>query len=292
MKNILVPIDFSENSLKAFLYAGNIAQKSGGTIFLLHVIEPAVSTMSQPIIISDQYLFDVEEQRKRQMQEALNLLQQNAKGITIKTFVVHGTVFHAIKVFVHQHSIQLIVMGTKGASGLKEIFVGSVTATTIAASEIPVLAIPENFVVGQMRTILFATRSFEKDTFLLRSIVELAILFSASVHVAVFLDNGEAGVEDHIDNALQLKAYIDFLKNRFPDVEFMGRLLHGDKFEESVNEYDQNKEIDLIAMITYPKGFWENLLKGSVTKKMAFHSKIPVLAIPAIPVYEAKMIAD
>ncbi len=129
------------------------------------------------------------------------------------------------------------------------------------------MAVSEDFSIGQMHTILYATRTFEKDKFLLRNIIELARIFGASVHLAVFPDNEDAGVADHIDNALQLKAYIDFLKKLYPDVKFMGRVLHGEQFEERVNEYDQNREIDLIVLITYPKGFWENLLKGSVTKK-------------------------
>lgn len=62
---------------------------------------------------------------------------------------------------------------------------------------------------------------------------------------------------------------------------FKGELLEGKEFEETIEKYDDNNEVDIIAMITYPKSFLDKLLRRSVTKKMAFHSKIPVLAIPA-----------
>ncbi|HLG40211.1 MAG TPA: universal stress protein, partial [Chitinophagaceae bacterium] len=74
---------------------------------------------------------------------------------------------------------------------------------------------------------------------------------------------------------------INYLKRTFPDVAFKGELLEGKEFEDTIEEYDKKNEVDIIAMITYPKGFWDKLLKRSVTRKMAFHSRIPVLAIPA-----------
>ncbi len=74
---------------------------------------------------------------------------------------------------------------------------------------------------------------------------------------------------------------MDFLRESFPGIRFQGEVLEGKDFELTIDRYDNNNEVDIIAMITYPKNLLQKLLKKSVTKKMAFHSTIPLLAIPA-----------
>jgi nucleotide-binding universal stress UspA family protein len=72
------------------------------------------------------------------------------------------------------------------------------------------------------------------------------------------------------------------LKETFPDVIFKGELLRGEDFEMAIDQYSNKNEVDIIAMVTYPKSFFEKVLQKSVTKKMAFNSTIPILAIPGI----------
>ena len=72
------------------------------------------------------------------------------------------------------------------------------------------------------------------------------------------------------------------MKEIFPDVIFKGELLEGKNFEIAIDSYSNKNEVDMIAMTTYPKSFFERVLLKSVTKNMAFHSTIPILAIPGI----------
>jgi nucleotide-binding universal stress UspA family protein len=172
-------------------------------------------------------------------------------------------------------------MGTKGATGLKEIFMGSVTAGTISRTKTAVLAVPDEYIFEIPDAILFVTNHFEENTNLLSKIVDVANLFSAAIHVAVFVNTDTANITDYIYNGRHLNHYLDFLNKTFPGVTFKGEVLDGKEFEETIEKYDIKNEVDVIAMITYPKSFWERLMKKSVTKKIAFHSKIPVLAVPA-----------
>ena len=281
MKKILVPTDFSANAMKAAVYAAEIAKKNGATIFLLHTIEPVADSIRQPFPLHERYLTEVTNARLRELELSRSAIATTYPDIKIETELAKGTVSTSILDFAEGQQIDLIVMGTKGAAGLKEIFMGSVAAGTIGRTKIPVLAIPDEYEMDEPDGILFATNHFEENTDLLNKIVEVAKLFSATIHVAVFVDTNTADATDYIYNGRQLNHYMDFLKKTFPGVAFKGELLEGKEFEETVENYDTKNEVDIIAMITYPKSIWERLMRKSVTKKMAFHSKIPVLAIPA-----------
>lgn len=281
IRSILVPTDFSANAMKAAQYAASIAEKSGAMVYLLHVIEPIEDSIRQPFPLYEKLKEEIANNRNKEMETFQSDMAAAYPGIKTETEIAKGMTTTAILDFAEGQQIDLIVMGTKGATGLKEIFMGSVAAGTIGRTKIPVLAVPDEYQTEVPDGILFATNRFEENKVLLDKIVEVANLFSASIHVAVFVDTDTAEATDYIYNTRQLNHYMDFLKKAYPAIVFKGELLEGSEFEDTVEKYDVKNELDIIAMITYPKSFWERLMKKSATKKMAFHSKIPVLAIPA-----------
>ena len=263
MQKILVPNDFSDNAMKAALYAAEIAKKNGATVFLLHAIEPVADSIRQPFPLHEKYLEEIANRRMKELDATRTAVANTYPELKIEAELAKGTVTTSILDFAESNQIDLIVMGTKGATDLKEIFMGSVAAGTIGRTIVHVLAIPNEYAMEEPDAILFATNHFEENKYLLNKIVDVAKLFSTTIHVAVFVDTDNAEASEYIHNTRQLNHYMAFLMKTFPD-------LSNDK-----------NEVDIIAMITYPKSFWERLMKKSVTKKMAFHSKIPVLAIPA-----------
>jgi nucleotide-binding universal stress UspA family protein len=281
MQKILVPTDFSANAMKAVLYAAEIAKKSSATVYLLHLIEPVTDRIHQPYALHEKLEAEIANNRLKELDTLQKSITLTYPGIKTETELAKGTVTNSISDFAGNNQIDLIVMGTKGATGLKEIFLGSVAAGTIGKTKIPVLAIPDEYEMEEPDGILFATNHFEENKTLLNKIVDVAILFSATIHVAAFIDTDTADATDYLYNTRQLNHYMDFLKKSYPDVVFKGELLEGSEFEETIEKYDSKNEVDIIAMITYPKSFWERFMKKSMTKKMAFHTKIPLLAIPA-----------
>lgn len=262
MKKILVPTDFSDPSLHAALYAAETARKSGAVIYFIHVPGAA-------------------QDRMFQLETFRNAVTDVYTDIKTEVALPYGTTVDGIIDFCNHNAFDLIVMGTKGASGLKEVFIGSTTANVIAKTRIPVLAIPATYVMEEPDALLFTTSHFEKNIALLNSIVEIAILYSATIHVVVFEDKETVKDATHAINSLQLQQYLEFLKNTFPGVSFKAELLQGTSFEGAVELYYLKNGADIIAMVTYPKGFWARMLHQSMTQKMTFHAHIPVLAIPA-----------
>lgn len=277
MKKILVPTDFSENALKAALYAAEIARKSGATVCLLHAAERGNEYLYQPF----PYHQPVLSNDLAQLTDFAASLTEVYNGIYIEIALRRGIATDAIVEFAHANAFDFIVMGTKGATGFREVLFGSTTANVIAESAIPVLAIPAAYRVEEPDALLLATNHFEKDTLLLNKVVELAKLFSATVHVVVFEELEETPAANHLHHAHQLQQYLDFLKHSVPGVSFKADLVQGTSYEGAIERYCINNDIDIVAMITYPKDFLARLLHQSATQKMTFHAQIPILAIPA-----------
>jgi nucleotide-binding universal stress UspA family protein len=279
MEKILVTTDFSGNALKAITYASEIAQKSGAVIYLLHVVEPTIDMVNPR---ADLFRDEVVKEKSEQLRISQKSITTIYPGLRVETELCHGTIIPSILAFAEKQKMDLIVMGTTGATGFKEFFMGSVAAGVIGKTKIPVLTVPVCYQMEKPDAILLATNQFEKNRNTLDKVVAIAKLFSSLVHVVVFKDIDGDENADFIYNEEQLNRYLQFLKETFPEVIFKGELLEGKNFEIAIDRYCNRNEIDIIAMITYPKSVIEKILRKSVTKKMAFHSTIPILAIPAI----------
>ncbi|MEO8711560.1 MAG: universal stress protein [Parafilimonas sp.] len=278
MQKILVPTDFSGNALKAVAYAAGIAKKANATIHLLHVIEPSLNMANMKTDSSNK---KVVKERSDELILSLKSVAAAYPDVNVIPYLAGGEIIPAILEYAENENVDLIVMGTKGATGLKQFFIGSVTAGAISKTKIPVLTVPVSYEIEEPDIILFATNQFEKNLSLLNKMIAIPALFSAAVHVVVFKDIDGDENAHLIYNDEQVNDYIQFLKETFPDVKFTGALLEGKDFEFTIDRYNDKNEGDMIMMITYPKSSFEKLFQKSVTKKMAFHSTLPILAIPA-----------
>ena len=279
MQKILVPTDFSNNALKAVAYASEIAKKSGATIHLLHVIEPSLNMTTMQTDSSGKKIV---AEKTAKLNLSLKSISDVYPDVKVAPQLVGGNVITSILKYAENEKPDLIIMGTKGATGLKKIFMGSVTAGVIGKTKIPVLTVPVSYELEEPDAIIFATNQFEKNKEILDKIVSISKLFSAPVHVVVFKDIDGNKDADFIYNDEQLNNYLHFLKETFPEGDFKGEIIEGNDFEITIDAYSNKNEADIIAMITYPKSFFEKIFLKSVTKKMAFHSTIPILAIPGI----------
>jgi nucleotide-binding universal stress UspA family protein len=279
MQKILVPTDFSDNALKAVAQACEIAKKNNAVIHLLHVVEP---TLNMATMQADSSGKKVVADKSESLELSLKAIAEVYPDVKIVPVLVGGNVIPSILKYAEKENPDLIVMGTKGASGLKKILIGSVTAGTIGKTNFPVLTVPASYELQKPTAIVFATNQFEKDEALLKNFVNLANLFSVPVHVIVFKDIDANEDADFIYNEEQLNYYLGFLKETFPRTVFKGEILEGSDFESAIDAYCVNNTAGIIAMVTYPKSFFEKFFFKSFTKNMAFHSAIPILAIPGI----------
>ncbi len=280
MKKILVPTDFSDNALKASVYAAEIAKRSGAVIYFLNAMELGFEKIYAPFALHSKYDILVMDDRKTELDEFCRTIAKKYPSVKIETDLERGTPINCILDFCRDKKIDLVVMGTKGAGAVRERLIGTVAAGVVAKSLVPVLVVPEDYELEKPGTILFLTNHFEKNKRSLDIIVSLAEIFSAEIKVGLFIDVDTAEAVDFLAGNRNINEYIGFLKTKYPDIKFTGEVIEGKHFESAIELYHARHETDMAAMITYPKGFWEKVLLKSVTKKMVFHSKIPVLTIP------------
>ena len=271
MVNILVPTDLSEVSKIAVQYALKIVNKLGGTLTVLHVvtiIQPTRATMRLQLKSLEKELMDT----SREDMEAFvkTITKQLKTEVSIKVKVAKGTSFNdAVKREAKKLRTGLIVMGTKGASGLRKYVLGSNTASVIEVSHVPVLAVPELGEFKSFKNVVYATdlKNVQKE---LKTLIPYLEKFNSTVHLL------------HVTSSLKevsaLEKKIDGIVKKAGVTNVICKVIVNKNIDEAIDYYVAESKADLLTMFTHDVSFYEKLFNRSMTRKMAFHSKIPLLA--------------
>lgn len=274
MKTLLVPIDFSNHSEYALEVAAKIAKRHDASIVALHMMG-----LSQAVLTKDdsQEVFEAMYYMKlaeKRFQEFLD--RDYLKGIEVQTTVQNYKLFHEIDSVAKEFNADLIVMGSHGSSGLKEVFVGSNTEKVVRTSEIPVLVIKDRMGDQAMNKVVFANNfdkenvaSFKKAKKLFDQLdVNMQLVYvntpgdgfrstqEMEEKVAEFFTeagvNGEYGVND----VVYYSAY---------------------SIEEGIFTYSNKVNADLIAIPTHGRKGLAHFFSGSISEDLVNHSDLPVI---------------
>lgn len=272
INNILVPIDFSDCSLNALRYALTLAQD-------FHAKITVINGYKIPIPAADiNYTFDpaIYDDYEKEMEEKFSLLPgkiPELNMVEVEYKVEMAFPVEAIEQEINEKSIDLVVMGTKGASNLAEVVIGSNTFHVAKRATCPVLSIPENIKSRKINNIAVAVDLNHVDENLpMRAPLKIAEQYNAAVH---FLHVSDKPSEIPYDQAWEVLAY----KKEFENIENYFHFIENKNIDEGINEYLKNNEIDMLVMLPKKYAFFERLFKRSVTRTMLLHAKIPLLTI-------------
>ena len=271
MVNILVPTDLSEVSKIAVQYALKIVNKLGGTLTLLHVvtiIQPTRATMRLQLKSLEKELLETSREDLEAFVKSISK-QIKTEG-SIKVKVAKGTSFNdAVKREAKKLRTGLIVMGTKGASGLRKYVLGSNTASVIEVSHVPVLAVPELGEFKSFKNVVYATdlKHVQKE---LKTMIPYLEKFNSTVHLL--------HVTPSLKEVSALEKKIDDVVKKAGITNVVCKVIVNKNIAEAIDYYVAESNADLLAMFTHDVSFYEKLFNRSMTRKMAFHSKIPLLA--------------
>lgn len=279
MKQILVPTDFSKTSEVAIDFAVHIAELLKAKITLLHSFEVAEGNFTDLMGVNQEFTNDLINESKLKLEDLCTAFMKES-AVEIDSVISFQPLSTAIIEVGEARKIDLIVMGTLGATGLKSKLWGSNTSNVIGKTKIPVMAIPSDYLWKKPQSVLLATREFERNGDILDYFYELTYLLSSSVKTVVFTGDDELA-EIYLESQKLLEDYEKFLKAEYRDDTVSSVHLTGGSFAESLQAYIDENEIDLLTMITYQEGFWRSLFNPSATRLMSFHSKIPLLVIPS-----------
>lgn len=268
MKKILVPCDFSKPAINAFRFALDVAQQSKGTVHLLHVIElPVVhDTMLMPVLnFEEPLLKDLSESTETRFEKITDKYKVEGVKVIFKT--QFGAVSGMIQDYIGKESIDLVLMGSHGANGVREFFLGSNAEKMVRYSPVPVLVLKSYF-KGPIRSIVFPNMlDTEDQEDLVMQVKALQNFFKAQLHL-VWINTPLNFTSDSITNKrLQAFAKRFMLKDYTLDV-----FNHTDE-ETGILQYTNHVKGDLIAIGTHSRTGISHLINGSLAEDIVNHYK-------------------
>lgn len=275
----MVPTDFSNNAEKALLFAADIAVKSKGILLLYNSYTPVDS----PFIDNQETRNKHNEQTEFEIKENLKLLKEKVillyPDLNIETFIGTSPLVNNILKFADDHKVDLIVMGTKGASGIQKAVIGSGAARVVQKSTIPILLVPENETFIMPKHLIFTSDYHKSDIEALKYTVALAELYNSKITVLHLIPK-------HLEDFLLEKETEKFNKHcseiqkEFPDQKIDFNLLETHTPSKKIAKLNEVISFDMLVMIPRRKSFFQYLLSESYTQNMAFITQKPLLIVP------------
>ncbi|MCK0135159.1 universal stress protein [Arenibacter sp. S6351L] len=277
MKNILIPTDFSDNAYKAISYAVRLLKDENCTFYLLHTYTPAIY-QSEYLLhspgqlgLGDIYRTDSEKKLEDLKLKVISEFD-NPKHL-FKTYSAFSVLMEAIDELVESKNIDLLIMGTQGATGAKEIFLGSSTVHTIQRAKCPVLAIPFDFDVKMPTKILFPTDyEIEYNFELIKQVLFIAKVHKSTLDI-MHVRSGYELNEEQKKNKSKLDHLLAGTKHKFHELPDQGII-------EAINSIHSELHPQMLVMVKNKHSFLENLFLKPVINQIGFHSSIPFMVLP------------
>lgn len=279
MKKILVPTDFSDNAWNAIFTALKLHTDIACTFYFLHAYEPNTLNMlsskgQRRLGVIYDSLAAYSEQELNNILAYLEKNHQHPKHI-FEAISISDPVDKAVEQLIAQKDIDLVCMGTQGATGAKQVFMGSKTVKVLnKIKDCPILVVPSEHDFKALKSLAFPTdfsKKYEKHQMQpLRDLVALWNTHIHIVHVAIEFEMND----QQLNNQKILKERLNGFDVMFYNIDFESNIAH------TLEKFISNTAVDMIALIKYQHSFWEKVIGEPVVKKMTFHTKVPLLVLP------------
>ena len=278
MKRVLIPTDFSENAWNAIKYGLKMFKKNKCTFYLLHVnpIPPYSGAGTSVYSAAENFREVILRESKAELQNLLGRIQREFPNDPKHTFVpiaLYDYFIDAIKRESTNRKIDLIIMGTKGATGLKKVTVGSNTGDVITKVKCPLLAIPEDAEYSDLKEIAFPT-DYQTgfDIKVLDTLIEMTTMNKADLQIVHISKKEEQLSEVQQSNK-------DFLDDYLVDIDHSFQSLTGTNLAAVVQYLTESREVDMIAMVAKNLNFFQRILFKPEVEKISYHTKVPFLVL-------------
>ncbi len=289
---ILVPVDFSDYSMKATVMAFDVAYRHKARIMLLHsFINPALSKRVQ---LTDSFSFELAESQEvgnalmRAARITMDLfetqLRQRIKDgeippVKFSNLITEGVPEDVINETAKTLSPILIVMGTRGADRKEEELIGSVTAEVLDSCKFPVFSIPENISlerVSDISHLIFFSNLEQEDLLAIEAIYRLFVHTPLEITIVHVPGKKELSSSDR----KAIKSLVEYCRNHYPSFTFnsdeiaLGTL--GDDYRRIAREH----KVNLVALPNKKRNVFFRFFNPSLAHRLLLHTDIPMLVIP------------
>lgn len=273
MQKILVPCDFSKQAIDALRFALNIAERSKGEIHLLNVVELPImhDTVLMPVLSFEADL--LKELQKKAVSRFDKITEKYShKKVQVKTKVVLGATSLMIQDYIKKHKIDLVVMGTRGASGLREFAIGSNTEKIVRNANAPVIAVKKYPRPGSIKDIVFPTDLNENENLkdIVSRVKDLQLFFKATLHIVKVNTPASFSQDVITDQKLKDFAIKYALKNYTVNI-------FNDLYEETgIVNFAHKIKAGMIAMGTHGRKGLVHAISGSLAEDIVNHVDSPI----------------
>ncbi len=268
MKQILIPCDFSKPARNAFRIALDIAQQTKGRIHLLNVIE--IPVMNDPILASplnfeQQLLKDMKARAESEFKKLIT--RYGNEEVKVITSIQPGGVYKVILEYILDNAIDVVLMGSHGASGFQEMLVGSNAEKIVRRSPVPVLIV-KDYYKGPIKNIVFPnTLETEGQDDLIEKVKALQNFLKAYLHI-VWINTLMNFASDRVTTE-RLESFVNYYKLN----DYTINIFSHPTEEEGILQFTKFIKGDLIAMGTHGRRGIAHLVNGSLAEDVVNHSE-------------------
>lgn len=282
MKKILVPTDFSETADNAVNVALEIAQKAKATVYFFYTVNTAIdwsntqmSVPSKPVTVQKQKeMYPEVSKQIAAAQAKLSELSKRAAKMKVESKIELGyNLFHEdLGRFADKNKVDLIIMGTHGASGVKEAFLGSNTLKVIRTSNAPVLTVKHKHKGFKIKTLIYASDFEEtKANKNIERVKAFADFFGASIHFVYV--NTPVGFED----SAYTMAKIHKIAKDNKISKYYAQIYNDFTVERGIGNMSEMLQADMITLSTHGYSGFRHFINNNVAENVANHARVPVL---------------
>ena len=270
MKKILIPTDFSETAEYALKVAAQIARKNDAEIILLHMLE--LPHQAGDAIGSGHNIPELMFFKNAAIKRLEDLMDEDyLDGITVSEVIQFEMAFDGIMKISEKNGVDLIIMGSHGASGFKEMFIGSNAEKVVRNSDVPVLIIKKEQPNFQVDNFVFASDFSDEIKKPFEKVVEFANLFNSTLHL-VMINTPNNFKPTPVAQDIMRKFAGNFKINKFET-----HIYNETNVEKGILNFAESAGADLIGMSTHGRKGLAHFFNGSISEDLVNHSSLPVI---------------
>lgn len=275
MKKIIVPVDFSEYSENALQTAAFFAKQTNAEIVVVHMLELSNAIISQSESYIQQEMLFYLELSKNKLTGFLD--KEYLTGLTVTPIVKHFKIFSELDQLAREEKADLIVMGSKGVSGIKEMFIGSNTEKVIRYAHIPVLVVKEKPITKNIKKALFACDFSDDDVIPYKNAKKLFKSLDASLKV-VYVTTPTSNFKSTQEIEKRMKRFFEQTEEDIDKELKKVSVISDYSVEKGVFYQAEKTKADVLVVATHGRKGISHFFEGSVSEDIANHSKLPVMS--------------
>ncbi len=275
LETILVPVDFSDTSNKALQYAIELSKLTQARLVLVHVVEITGVTVPYEVIT----LGVITEQMMDESKFKLKTLSEEIRkehNLSVKQISTSGNVYENIIRAAHLQDADLIIMGTHGASGIKEWLLGSNAYRVVHNTNIPVLTINLHTDTTHFKKIVFPFNENEVTFLKVKQVATMARVFDATILLFGYTEEQTIEAKKSLRTKGE-KLVLEFSKE---NISCSFAMTLGEDYAEEIMHFAVKENADLISIVCNKSDTADKIFQTKPEKKLVNHSIIPVLNVP------------